>query len=101
LPAANGSAPRALKKPAAAKREREPQGDDVLSPMHGVVVDIPVAAGTTVAQGDVVAVIEAMKMMNEIRAHRAGTIATVHVAAGTTIEARTALVSLSPSTSSG
>jgi acetyl/propionyl-CoA carboxylase alpha subunit len=94
LPAANDATPRIAKKPATAKREREPQGDDVLSPMHGVVVDIPVVAGAIVAQGDIVAVIEAMKMMNEIRAHRAGTIATVHVAAGATVEARTALVSL-------
>jgi len=93
LPAAGGAAaPRAVKKPAAAKREREPQGNDVLSPMHGVVVDVPVAAGANVAQGDVVAVIEAMKMMNEIRAHKAGAIAAVHVAAGATVEARTPLV---------
>ena len=88
------SAPRAATKPAAARREREPAGNDVLSPMHGVVVDVPVRAGATVAPGDVVAVIEAMKMMNEIRAHRAGTIAAVHVAAGATVEARTPLVTL-------
>ncbi len=93
LPAAGGAAAaRAVKKPAAPKREREPQGNDVLSPMHGVVVDVPVAAGASVAQGDVVAVIEAMKMMNEIRAHKAGAIAAVHVAAGATVEARTPLV---------
>jgi acetyl-CoA/propionyl-CoA carboxylase biotin carboxyl carrier protein len=88
----NGAAPRAAKKPAAPKREREPQGNDVIAPMHGVVVDVPLAPGASVAQGDVVAVIEAMKMMNEIRAHKAGTIAAVHVAAGTTVEARTPLV---------
>jgi len=92
LPAANGPpAPRTVRKPIT-KREREPQGNDVLSPMHGVVVDVPVAAGAIVAQGDVVAVIEAMKMMNEIRAHRAGAIAAVHVAAGATVEARAPLV---------
>jgi acetyl-CoA/propionyl-CoA carboxylase biotin carboxyl carrier protein len=94
LPAANGpaAASRTPRKPAGTKREREPQGNDVLSPMHGVVVDVPVAAGATVAQGDVVAVIEAMKMMNEIRAHRAGAIVAVHVAAGATVEARAPLV---------
>ncbi len=96
LPAAGASAPRVAKKPLAAKREREPQGNDVLSPMHGVVVDVPVAVGATVAPGDVLAVIEAMKMMNEVRAHKAGTIATIHVAAGATIEARTPLVSYAP-----
>ena len=62
--------------------------------MHGVVVELPLTEGTTVAAGDVVAVIEAMKMMNEIRAHKAGTVAKVHVATGTTVEARTPLVTL-------
>ncbi len=85
---ANASA----KKPVAVKREREAHGNEVLAPMHGVVDDLPVAAGASVAQGDVVAVIEAMKMMNEIRAHKAGTIAALHVAVGATVEARTALL---------
>ena len=58
------------------------RGNDVVSPMHGVVVEVTVAAGEAVEEGQVVAVIEAMKMMNEIRAHRAGTIATVHAHAG-------------------
>jgi biotin carboxyl carrier protein len=69
-------------------------GDDVVAPMHGVVVEMPVAAGADVASGDVVAVIEAMKMMNEIRAHRAGTVAALHVAAGATVEAQTPLLTL-------
>ena len=69
-------------------------GNDVVAPMHGVVVEIPVAPGASVNEGDVVAVIEAMKMMNEIRAHKAGTVAAVHVAAGATVEARTPLVTL-------
>ena len=69
-------------------------GNDVISPMHGVVVEIPVAPGASVSEGDVVAVIEAMKMMNEVRAHKAGTIARVHVVAGATVEARSPLVPL-------
>jgi biotin carboxyl carrier protein len=36
-----------------------------------------------------------MKMMNEIRAHKAGTVAKVHVATGATVEARTPLITLS------
>jgi biotin carboxyl carrier protein len=35
-----------------------------------------------------------MKMMNEIRAHKAGTVAAVHVAAGATVESRTALLTI-------
>ena len=69
-------------------------GNDVLSPMHGAVVEIMLRAGMEVAQGQVVAVIEAMKMMNEVRAHKAGTATRVHVAAGDTVEARSPLVTL-------
>jgi len=39
-------------------------------------------------------VIEAMKMMNEIRAHRTGTVTQVHVTPGATVEAQTPLVTL-------
>jgi acetyl-CoA/propionyl-CoA carboxylase biotin carboxyl carrier protein len=69
-------------------------GNDVVAPMHGVVVEIPVSPGAAVSEGDVVAVIEAMKMMNEIRAHKAGTVTAVHVQAGATVEARTPLITL-------
>ena len=69
-------------------------GNDVVAPMHGVVVEISIAPGAAVTEGQVVAVIEAMKMMNEIRAHKSGTVAALHVAAGETVEARTPLVTL-------
>lgn len=69
-------------------------GDIVLSPMHGVVVEISVAAGDRVNQGQVVAVVEAMKMMNEIRAQRAGAVTAVHARAGATVEVDAPLVTL-------
>jgi acetyl-CoA/propionyl-CoA carboxylase biotin carboxyl carrier protein len=75
-------------------RGDRPQGNDILAPMHGVVVELPLAEGAAVASGDVVAVIEAMKMMNEIRAHKAGTVAKIHVATGATVEARLPLITL-------
>jgi acetyl-CoA/propionyl-CoA carboxylase biotin carboxyl carrier protein len=90
-PAANGAAPAAKKIGA----RKAPAGNDVLAPMHGVVVALPLAAGTAVAEGEVVAVIEAMKMMNEIRAHKAGTLAAIHVAVGATVEGRTPLATIS------
>jgi len=70
------------------------RGNDVLSPMHGVVVELTAGAGDSVAEGQVVAIVEAMKMMNEIRAHRSGTVAAVHAAAGETIEANSPLVTI-------
>ena len=51
-------------------------------------------AGGSVAQGQVVAIIEAMKMMNEIRAPRAGSIEAVHTAVGATVEAQAPLLTL-------
>jgi acetyl-CoA/propionyl-CoA carboxylase biotin carboxyl carrier protein len=78
----------------AAGNGRPASGNDVIAPMHGVVVDVGVAEGAEVSEGQVVAVVEAMKMMNEIRAHRAGTVAKIHVAKGATVEARAPLVTL-------
>jgi acetyl-CoA/propionyl-CoA carboxylase biotin carboxyl carrier protein len=69
-------------------------GNDVVSPMHGVVVEMKVAAGDTIAEGQVVAIVEAMKMMNEVRAHRAGTASAVHAQAGETVEAQAPLVTI-------
>jgi acetyl-CoA/propionyl-CoA carboxylase biotin carboxyl carrier protein len=76
------------------KGERVRSGNDVVAPMHGVVVDIGVAVGDSVTEGQVVAVIEAMKMMNEIRAHRAGSVTAIHAEKGATVEAHAALVTL-------
>ena len=93
-PAPGALRPAVPKKGGSPKKAASAAGNDVVSPMHGVVVDLPIASGASVAEGDVVAVIEAMKMMNEIRAHKAGTVSAVHVSAGTTVEARTALLTL-------
>ena len=73
---------------------RAAAGNDVVAPMHGVVVEIAVARGDAVSEGQVVAVIEAMKMMNEIRAHRAGTVESVLVEQGVTVEPQTPLLRL-------
>ena len=51
--------------------------NSVLAPMHGIVAEIKVAAGDDVRDGQVVAIIEAMKMMNEVVAHRAGTVKSI------------------------
>jgi acetyl-CoA/propionyl-CoA carboxylase biotin carboxyl carrier protein len=77
-----------------AKNGRVASGNDIVSPMHGVVVEISAAAGDDVEQGQVVAVIEAMKMMNEIRAHRAGSVSEVVATVGSTVEANAPLLKL-------
>ena len=70
------------------RREREASGrggagsDSVVSPMQGTVLKVDVAAGDEIEAGTVVCVVEAMKMENEIAAHRAGTVAGITVAQG-------------------
>lgn len=62
--------------------------------MPGVVKDVRVAEGTVVALHQPLLVLEAMKMENEIRAPRAGTVKTVHVAAGQAVEKGATLVTI-------
>jgi propionyl-CoA carboxylase alpha chain len=64
----------------------------VLSPMPGLVVSIDVAAGQAVRTGEVVAVLEAMKMQNILRAERDGTVKAVTVKAGDSVAADEVLV---------
>ncbi len=80
----------------AARNERAAagSGNDVVSPMHGAVVEMPVAEGAAVTEGQVVAVVEAMKMMNEIRAHKSGTVSKVYVKPGETVESHSPLVTI-------
>lgn len=69
-------------------------GNAVLSPMHGLIVELRIAPGERVSEGDVVAVIEAMKMMNEIRAHRSGVVTAVSVGAGSSVESGSPLMTI-------
>jgi propionyl-CoA carboxylase alpha chain len=64
----------------------------VLSPMPGLVVSIDVTAGQEVKTGEVVAVLEAMKMQNIIRAERDGTVKAVNAKSGDSVAADEVLV---------
>jgi propionyl-CoA carboxylase alpha chain len=66
----------------------------IMSPMPGLVVSIDVKPGQEVKAGEGVAVVEAMKMQNIIRAERDGVVAKVHVAAGASVAADEVLVEL-------
>jgi len=61
-------------------------GEQVKAPMPGNIWDVKVSVGQKVAEGDVVLVLEAMKMENEIMAPCAGTVASVQVEKGATVE---------------
>ena len=62
--------------------------------MPGTILDVKVAVGDTVKAGDPVVVLEAMKMENEICAPRDGTVSTVCVSKGGTVETGTPLCTL-------
>lgn len=64
------------------------------APMPGNILDIKVSNGTLVKAGDVLLILEAMKMENEIVAPQDGTVASVNVNKGDTVEAGQTLVSL-------
>ncbi len=69
------------------RRERVRAGaaggtDAVVSPMQGTVLSVAVAEGDEVEAGALICIVEAMKMENEVHAHRAGIVAQLSVAAG-------------------
>jgi acetyl-CoA/propionyl-CoA carboxylase biotin carboxyl carrier protein len=73
------------------KRERKSGGgasassESLPSPLQGTVLKVAVAEGAEVAEGDLICVIEAMKMENEIAAHRSGKITSLNVAEGAAV----------------
>ncbi len=72
--------------------ERGPR--PVRAPMPGLVIRIEVEVGDRVAAGDGVAIIEAMKMENELKAESTGRVARIHVSAGDAVEKGALLVEL-------
>lgn len=95
-PAAKAAAPKVA--PKAAAKAAAPAGAQgavkVNAPMPGKILKVNATAGAAVKKGDVLVVLEAMKMENEICAPQDGTIATVECAAGDSVESGKVLVSL-------
>ena len=61
-------------------------GESLISPINGVVLEIPVGVGQSVLEKQPVFVLEAMKMKTKISSPRAGVIASINVAVGDTVE---------------
>ncbi len=71
-------------------------GGKIVASMPGRVVKVEVAVGDEVAAGDVVAVLEAMKMENDVKAKAAGRVTDVHVSAGAAVETGELMIALEP-----
>ncbi len=85
-PAAPVAAPAAAPAPVAAPVAAPAGGETINSPMPGTILAVNVQNGATVNKGDVLMVLEAMKMENEIIAPCSGTIASVNVQNGASVE---------------
>jgi acetyl-CoA/propionyl-CoA carboxylase biotin carboxyl carrier protein len=86
--AVNGAGPITAKRPSR-RAERSGAsaggGDTLASPIQGTVLRVAVQAGANVEEGALIAVIEAMKMENEITAHKAGTVAELPISVGASV----------------
>jgi acetyl-CoA/propionyl-CoA carboxylase biotin carboxyl carrier protein len=60
-------------------------GDTLTSPMQGTIIKVAVGEGDTVAEGDLVVVLEAMKMEQPLKAHKAGTVTELSAEVGATV----------------
>ena len=83
LLAARGTSSAAAPAPAAAAPAG---GEKVSAPMPGTILDVRVSNGQTVKKGDILFILEAMKMENEIMAPCGGTIASVSVTKGAAVD---------------
>ena len=86
------SAPAAA--PAPAPAAAPAGGEQVTSPMPGTILDVKVSQGAAVKKGDVLMILEAMKMENEILAPAAGTVKKLYVQEGKAVQQGEALVDL-------
>jgi len=84
----------ARKRSTAKKHASAAGGDALTSPMQGTIVKIAVAEGDTVAEGDLVVVLEAMKMEQPINAHKAGVVTGLAAAVGEVVSAGAVICTL-------
>jgi biotin carboxyl carrier protein len=90
--AAAPAAPKAA--PAAPKATGAAGSVKVTAPMPGKILDVKTSVGASVKKGDVVAILEAMKMENEIVAPQDGTIASIETSKGASVETGAVLVTM-------
>ena len=80
--------------PAPAPAPAAGAGEQITAPMPGTILDVKVTAGQAVKSGDVLMILEAMKMENEIMAPHDGTITSVATTKGSSVESGTLLCTI-------
>lgn len=88
------AAPAAAPAPAPAAKSAGAGSIKVASPMPGKILDVKANVGDAVKKGQVILILEAMKMENEVVAPEDGTVASIDVASGATVEAGDTLATL-------
>lgn len=88
------AAPMAAPKAAAPAQTGTQGGVKVMAPMPGKILAVKANAGQAVKKGNVILVLEAMKMENEVVAPEDGTVASINVAVGDSVEAGAVLATL-------
>jgi acetyl-CoA/propionyl-CoA carboxylase biotin carboxyl carrier protein len=94
LPASGGVSGAVAPKRRGAGSVSSATGDSVSAPMQATIVKIAVAEGDKVVKGDLLLVLEAMKMEQPIAAHKDGTIGSINAAVGTTVSSGHVLLSI-------
>ncbi|MGP4021598.1 acetyl/propionyl/methylcrotonyl-CoA carboxylase subunit alpha [Saccharopolyspora sp. 5N708] len=93
-PSASPTAKAKPRKRSAGKAGAAVSGDAVTAPMQGTIVKVAVTDGQQVAAGDLIAVLEAMKMENPVTAHKAGTVTGLSAKPGDSVSQGTTLCEL-------
>ncbi len=75
-------------------RQLAPSGEALTAPMQGTIVKVAVEVGDEVEEGELVVVLEAMKMENHITAHHSGVVTSIEVAAGDVVNAGDVLANI-------
>ena len=100
LPDLSGGAKPAAKPAAKTRKSRSARsaakggGDELTSPMQGTIVKVAASDGDTVAEGDLILVLEAMKMEQPITAHKAGKVSGLSAKAGDTVTSGAVLATI-------